>query len=281
MNSITAQDKDRWITVKPNGAGNKGRPALIDENGTVKAGMGGKFNGRKISEAKSKGTGSSQGKTDSKGASPMSKGRASGVKKSTPTSSSGSKAQSPTESGGTYVSGRQAQSASKLDMTPEERQSMKEYTGAMYRTVNSALRSGKPIPRGDRKDVERMDRAFARASTKEPMTVYRGISKDFSDKLLEGATFKDPGFSSSTSNKNTAEAFSHFSGSKGAVMEIRVPKGSKAISLENISAFGGATSNASSEGEILLNRGGTYRVVKVIPGTRTRTQKIIVEYQNE
>lgn len=42
-----AQD-DRWITVKPNGANNTGRPALIDENGTIKAGMGGKFNGRNI-----------------------------------------------------------------------------------------------------------------------------------------------------------------------------------------------------------------------------------------
>lgn len=44
-----AQD-DRWITVKPNGAQNKGRPALIDENGTIKAGMGGKFNGRSIDD---------------------------------------------------------------------------------------------------------------------------------------------------------------------------------------------------------------------------------------
>ena len=41
---------DRWITVKPNGPDKKGRPALIDENGTVKAGMGGKFNGRNIDD---------------------------------------------------------------------------------------------------------------------------------------------------------------------------------------------------------------------------------------
>lgn len=45
----TAQD-DRWITVHPNGANNTGRPALIDENGTIKAGMGGKFNGRNIDD---------------------------------------------------------------------------------------------------------------------------------------------------------------------------------------------------------------------------------------
>ena len=42
-NTLT-QDADKWITVKPNGEENKGRPVLIDgETGTVKAGMGGKF----------------------------------------------------------------------------------------------------------------------------------------------------------------------------------------------------------------------------------------------
>ena len=47
--NIVALD-DRWITVKPNGPNNTGRPALIDENGNVKAGMGGKFNGRNIDD---------------------------------------------------------------------------------------------------------------------------------------------------------------------------------------------------------------------------------------
>lgn len=44
-----AQD-DRWITVRPNGPDATGRPALIDESGTIKAGMGGKFNGRSLDD---------------------------------------------------------------------------------------------------------------------------------------------------------------------------------------------------------------------------------------
>ena len=40
----------KWITVHPNGAGTKGTPVQISENGTVLAGMGGKFNGKKLSE---------------------------------------------------------------------------------------------------------------------------------------------------------------------------------------------------------------------------------------
>ncbi len=38
-------EDERWITVKPNGEEEKGRPVLLDDDGTVKAGMGGKFNG--------------------------------------------------------------------------------------------------------------------------------------------------------------------------------------------------------------------------------------------
>ena len=48
---------DKWITVKPNGADNKGTPALIGEGGEIKAGMGGKFNGEKISEVRKDFTG--------------------------------------------------------------------------------------------------------------------------------------------------------------------------------------------------------------------------------
>ena len=56
-----ANDADKWITVHPggkgpraNGKGNKGgTPVLIDgETGRVKGGMGGKFNGQHISEAR-------------------------------------------------------------------------------------------------------------------------------------------------------------------------------------------------------------------------------------
>jgi hypothetical protein len=38
----------RWITVKPNGEDNEGRPVLIDDDGTIQAGMGSKNKGKKI-----------------------------------------------------------------------------------------------------------------------------------------------------------------------------------------------------------------------------------------
>lgn len=51
-----AQD-DKWITVKPNGENAKGRPVLLGDNGEIKGGMGGKFNGEKLSEARKSFTG--------------------------------------------------------------------------------------------------------------------------------------------------------------------------------------------------------------------------------
>ncbi|UOO77936.1 DUF5710 domain-containing protein [Neisseria sp. Dent CA1/247] len=41
---------NRWITVKPNGAENKGTPVEIDDSGRITKGMGGKHKGEKINE---------------------------------------------------------------------------------------------------------------------------------------------------------------------------------------------------------------------------------------
>jgi len=43
-------EDDAWITVHPNGAESKGSHVLLDDEGNVKAGMGGKFNGKKMGE---------------------------------------------------------------------------------------------------------------------------------------------------------------------------------------------------------------------------------------
>lgn len=54
-----AEDDAHWITVKPNGPEHKGQPVLIDDEGggRILGGMGGKFNGQKISEIRKSFTG--------------------------------------------------------------------------------------------------------------------------------------------------------------------------------------------------------------------------------
>lgn len=63
---LTAQalDADQWVTVKPNGPENPGRPVLLGEGGEVKAGMGGKFNGKKLSEIPRTGKGGSAARSE-------------------------------------------------------------------------------------------------------------------------------------------------------------------------------------------------------------------------
>lgn len=43
---------NKWITVKPNGSEGKGAHVELDESGRITKGMGGKFNGTKISEVR-------------------------------------------------------------------------------------------------------------------------------------------------------------------------------------------------------------------------------------
>lgn len=51
LRSAKVQQKFKWITVHPNGAG-KGQPVMIDDQGVIQAGMGGKFTGKTIGEIK-------------------------------------------------------------------------------------------------------------------------------------------------------------------------------------------------------------------------------------
>ena len=48
--SYSQLNDSSWITVHPNGEGTKGVPVRISESGTIEAGMGGKHNGKKLSE---------------------------------------------------------------------------------------------------------------------------------------------------------------------------------------------------------------------------------------
>lgn len=48
LRSPKTQQKMRWITIHPNGPGTKGTHVMIDKDGTIQAGAGGKLNGMKL-----------------------------------------------------------------------------------------------------------------------------------------------------------------------------------------------------------------------------------------
>lgn len=123
----------------------------------------------------------------------------------------------------------------------------------MYQAINQGLRNGAELDSKTKATIKALDKTFADAHTTEPIEVYKGLENAFADKLEPGMTFEDNGFASTSSDPKTAKSFS---GSKGTILKISVPKGSKALSIAGQSEY-------PDEQEVLLNRGGTYKVTDV------------------
>lgn len=249
-----AQDKDEagWKTIN-------GAKVLIGPDGTVEAGLGGKVTGKKLSALK---TVARQQKQTNK----------SSTKNTNKSNESNKSNLDPSKS----VTGLSAELESLIPLKPEETDAFYNYTddignGSNYDVINQSLRKGKSLDQEHQKIVDNMDSAFSRASTNEQITVYRGLNPNFTDKLEIGSSFTDDGFTSTSSELDVAKKFS----SGGAVMEVIVPKGSKAISLFDIPAH--PNLEGENEHEIVLNRGGRYTVRDKISGNPPR---IIVEYSD-
>lgn len=262
----------KWITVKPNGPSKKGQPALLGEGGEVLGGMGGKFNGQKISSVggKKKSAPSSGAKSSSGGTGQSrSRSRSTAGQQSPAQTSSASSSLDPSKS----VTGTQAQVASMAALNNKQTAALAEYAnefqGGAYTEINSSLRSGGELSDGARGIVEQMDSAFQHAQTQEQITVYRGVPAAVAERLVAGASFTDPGFVSTSSDEKIARSFA----GGGALMEVVVPKGSRALSMWDVPK----DPDVGDEKEILLNRGGSFRVVGRKDGQPPR---IVVEYSS-
>ena len=140
------------------------------------------------------------------------------------------------------------------------------YVGNQYSSMNLALRRGhgqdRELKRYLKKEIKRMDRAVAKSPLPEDVTVYRGVKDvyrtfDVEDlSQLKGMTFLDKGFLSTSGDIEVASDFSWKV--KGALFEIKVPKGTHGVIPE---AIEGVLTGA--EREIVLERGLSLHVTKV------------------
>lgn len=157
--------------------------------------------------------------------------------------------------------------ASKLDLTKEERSSLYSYTGSAYNSINSYLRRQiQDVDYSTKEKIKNIDSAFSKSSVKKSFVTYRGMNltgelKDLWFNSKPGDTIGDKGFVSTTTNPNKS-----FSGN--IKLEIVVPKGSKAISVKSLSMF-------EHEDEILLNRGGKFKVIKNERSGNRRKIKVV------
>lgn len=133
------------------------------------------------------------------------------------------------------------------NLTKEERTEVQHYTAEGYSTINERLRQGFSSIH-----AALIDSAIAKSVLTSDTVVYRGVNltafTNKLDTLQPGETITDKGFVSTSGSLATAATFS-----RGLVMEIRLPAGSRALYVEDFSA-----SKGEEEDEYLLPRGSTF-----------------------
>ena len=159
---------------------------------------------------------------------------------------------------------------------------LENYTDTDYMGINTHLRGGDitdihyvetPDELANLREkaddlVADLDRLFEAApTTPVDLVLHRGIHSDYAREIADypvGAVFHDLGYSSTSLSPSTGEQFSRYGDDDdkfGLVLEIAVPAGTRGVSVNQTL---GSLSSLTSEHEILLDRGTTFRVVSKV-----------------
>ena len=146
--------------------------------------------------------------------------------------------------------------------TQDQKDAMQRYTGWVYQPINKHMRHQNEVdlPEDQRKLIKDLQNGLAKESLPDNLIVYRGLGKTASERILRQMGIKDPSqavgngftdraFSSSSLDREVAEGFA----SKNILMELKLPKGSKAVVT-------GDTSNIPRESEVIIQRGGSFKI---------------------
>jgi hypothetical protein len=156
------------------------------------------------------------------------------------------------------------------------------YTNRGYKYLNFALRTNKELIGEDRGNIAGMDLVIkATPGLTENKTLYRGVTGGVAELLLNsqvGAGFQDNGFMSTTGNINTAKFFSSNQSDTFAVMNLEVPKGTKAFQPKKffIGTDDGSDlwGSLKTEDEYVLARGTKFQITGIDKETRTVNVKV-------
>lgn len=149
------------------------------------------------------------------------------------------------------------------ELTEEEIQSIKEYTGGAYSTINHGLRDGTKLTKDDKENIKNLDRVLENNKTTEDITVYRGFSDVSQIQNAEvGGTITDKGYVSTSTSEKAAKGFSRGTDDKGKmyIAEITIPKGS---SVADVNKLIGTSSAKSKESEMLIGKNAKFDVNKI------------------
>lgn len=134
--------------------------------------------------------------------------------------------------------------------SPSQRKAVEAYGADGYKSVNASLREGKKPSAKDAKVIAEMDGYMKSAKPlDEDVVVFRGGA--LPSGLRVGTEFSDAGFGSTSGDVDVA---TRFAGTGKPIMQIKIPKGAKAL------PFGAAMGGGDFESELIVPRGTRYRV---------------------
>jgi hypothetical protein len=143
------------------------------------------------------------------------------------------------------------------------------YTDSGYKSINKTLRGAPPPPVTDPDSIASSQRMAARIDTavrnapplEQDVLVFRAVSHKAMPKIKTGAVVEDKGIVSTSVSSVVAGGFAADMSAEPVMMAIRVPKGSRALYVDSISANPG-------EDEVLLPMGTKMRMMgKLADGT--------------
>lgn len=138
-------------------------------------------------------------------------------------------------------------------LDPKEFKAIEKYADHHFEAINGALRKDNPGGR-QASTIKALDSAMDRTALPEDVTVFRGVRPGkLAEDLKVGDTVEDKAYLSTSFHRAVAEKFAH-----GAMLEVRVPKGSKGIPMDAV--FDGGS---RGEHELMLPRGSSLKVLSV------------------
>lgn len=128
--------------------------------------------------------------------------------------------------------------------------------------VNTALRGNIPMTPRRARDIRLLDEALDQSRLPRGITVYRGFTngtgilpEDWATRDLTGLSWGNKAFTSVTVDRDAAEAYVGNAEDRGFAIRLRLPEGSRAVSIQDEAA------GLDNEGEVLIGRDLTFRVV--------------------
>ena len=176
-------------------------------------------------------------------------------------------------------------------LTKAERKHIMDYSGNMYQDVNDCLRRYDEIMKAAEEEedddplvgfsgmtvhelvdyADVISNALKKHRTPKPIVTYRGVNEDYVDMMESefkvGNRLVDYGFASTSSDIEVAKTFC----GDGYLMEVHIPKGSRAASIDSLSNFSGV------EKEVLIDK-EAYFVIKEVD---KKNKKLIVELEHD